>query len=356
MSEIWILGATGRIGRAVAAILVADGLAPVLIGRDAVRLRKVADKFGGLVRTEVLDSVRAITEAISSQRPKVVLNTIGPFTQTALPISQSCPPGTHYVDLSNELPSVLALLDLHDHAMASGNTFVTGGGFGTLATESVVLNLCEGQPPAARVRCAAIPAVESEPGQLGEALASSITEGFVYGGRRYEAGRLVATPLLGSFEQIRLPDGRMIGTASAPTGELETARRASGAPFAIAASSLVPSSSIVRAVLPASLTVMKIRALRNFARRRIAAIEIKPAKVKVPQVSWAYARVEWPSGALSEGWLRTGDAMAFTAVVMARLATYLATSKVRSGAYTPGALLGPGFAIECGGEFVETGT
>ena len=37
MSDVWILGATGRSGRAVAAHLAAAGLSPVLVGRDATR-------------------------------------------------------------------------------------------------------------------------------------------------------------------------------------------------------------------------------------------------------------------------------------------------------------------------------
>jgi len=92
--------------------------------------------------------------------------------------------------------------------------------------------------------------------------------------------------------------------------------------------------------------------VRNFARRRVAAIELKPAKVKTPQVSCSYARLEWPSGVISEGWLRTGDAMVFTALVMARLAIRLAANETRPGAYTPGALFGPAFAVECGGQFI----
>ena len=37
--EVWVLGATGRTGRAVAARLVRDGVAPVLVGRSRERLR-----------------------------------------------------------------------------------------------------------------------------------------------------------------------------------------------------------------------------------------------------------------------------------------------------------------------------
>lgn len=352
MTAIWILGATGRIGRATAARLAADRHSLVLVGRDAGRLQSLAEKLGGSAGILAIATIGEMAKAIAKQRPAVVLNMVGPFTHTALAIAHACPAGTHYVDLSNELPSVLALSALHSHAASAGSTFVTGAGFGVLATESVVLKLCRGRPQATRVRCAAIPAVASEPGLIGEAFASSIAEGFAFGGRRYESGHLVPARLLGDFERLSLPDGRIVGTASAPTGELEAARRASGASHAVSATSMVPSAAILRAMIPVMLGVMKIPFVRRFATRRIAAIELRPTAVKTPQVSWAYARVEWASGTTLQGWMRAGDAMDFTAAVMARVAHRLLKGEGRPGVYTPGALFGEELVNECGGEVI----
>ena len=41
-TEVWILGGTGRSGRAIAAELVSRGITPVLVGRDASRLTEAA--------------------------------------------------------------------------------------------------------------------------------------------------------------------------------------------------------------------------------------------------------------------------------------------------------------------------
>jgi hypothetical protein len=119
---------------------------------------------------------------------------------------------------------------------------------------------------------------------------------------------------------------------------------------------MVPSASILRAMIPLLLTIMKIAPVRRFAARRIAAIEVKPTTATAPQVSWSYARVEWVSGEARQGWMRTGDAMVFTADVMARVAIHLANGGCMPGAYTPGALFGPELANECGGEiFIDAG-
>jgi NAD(P)-dependent dehydrogenase (short-subunit alcohol dehydrogenase family) len=353
-SGIWVLGATGRIGRAVAMRLSAGDLAPVLVGRDGDKLRAMAESLGRGTTFKVGEALPAIADMISSEAPEMVLNTIGPFTHTALPIARACPPGTHYIDLSNELSSVKAILALHDEAAEKGSILITGAGFGVLATECVVLKLRENCPPATRVRCAAMPDVKSEPGPLGEAFAASIVEGLATGGLAYEAGRLVRTALLGDFEKILLPDGRLVGTASAPSAELEAARRASGASCAVSATSMVPSSSLVRAILRPLLSIFRIAAVRRFATPRIAAIEVRQTSELKPQVSWSYARIEWSSGQ-HHGWMRTGDAMVFTADVITRAAIRLAKGEGGPGAFTPGAIFGYGLATECGGEIILSG-
>ncbi len=358
MNEIWILGATGRSGRAIAAALTGAGLSPVLVGRDTVRLRRVATSLGRDLRIVTAGSVSAAIGELLRSRPAVVINTIGPFSETALPIARACLPGAHYVDISNELFSVIALLKLHDEAASSGRTFVTGAGFGVLATESIVLKLCEGQPPAASVRVDAMATVEAEPGHMGSALAATIVGVLAAGGRRYEHGQLVRSRLLSDLESLTLPDGSCVKTATGPSGELEAARRASGASFAVAASSMVPASPMLRAVLPAVLPLLKITPLRNLALRQVAGIEFKPkqrSEVKPEkrrrEFSWAHARVQWASGANREGWLRTGDAHVFATNVAVEVAKRLVRDEGRPCAYTPGALFGPDLAVDAGGQF-----
>lgn len=202
MSAIWILGGAGRTGRAIAARVASAGLDVVLVGRDAARLEAAAGKLGRGVSTFVAADVPAIIRALSRDAPAVVINTVGPFAETAGPIASACPAGAHYVDLSNELSAAQATFALHDAAVAREQTLVTGAGFGVYATESVVMNLCKDRPAPERLRVDAIASVEAEPGRLGEALAATIVDVLAAGGRRYERGRLVRSRLLGDFETL----------------------------------------------------------------------------------------------------------------------------------------------------------
>ncbi|MGV9244435.1 hypothetical protein [Streptomyces sp. NPDC003710] len=349
--RVWVLGATGRCGRAIAARLTAGDLPPVLVGRDPERLRELAGALDGEPRTVVAGSVGAVMAQLTRHAPEVVINTIGPFTETAAPIARACPPGTHYLDLANELSAVIALLGLRDEAIAAGRCLVTGAGFGVLATESVVLKLCEDRPAAACVRVDAVPGAVAGGGVIGSALAASIVDSLALGGRRYEHGRLVRATLGGYAERLALPDGARVHTVGGPSGDLEAAHRASGAPFVVAATSAVPAGRAGRAVLPVAAALLSRPVLGRAAKRRLARVRVT-ARGRSGEVSWARARVRDVDGRTREGWLRTGAATEFTAAVAAEVASRLVRGEGRPGAHTPGSLFGPELAVKAGGQFL----
>ncbi|CAL9401260.1 hypothetical protein SUDANB150_01448 [Streptomyces sp. enrichment culture] len=77
----------------------------------------------------------------------MVINTVGPFTTTALEIINACSAaGSHYIDLANDVAAVSAAYEMRDAATQAGHTLVTGAGFGVTATESVVVKLCADPP------------------------------------------------------------------------------------------------------------------------------------------------------------------------------------------------------------------
>ncbi|MFJ7902880.1 hypothetical protein ACIQ6V_20710 [Streptomyces sp. NPDC096198] len=330
------------------------------MGRDPGRLRALAGTLGGATRTMAAGSVDAAAELLARHAPAVVVHTVGPFTRTAGPVVRACPPGTHYVDLANELAAVTALLGLDEEAVATGRCLVTGAGFGVLATESVVRTLCGERFPARRVRVDAVPrgGHRADPGgtggRVGAALAGSVVATLALGGRRYEGGRLVRARLGSDAGRLVLPDGSAVRTAGAPTGELEAARRACGAPFVVAASAMVPAGRAVRALLPSAAVLLSCPVLRRAAERRLAGLRVaaRGSDGSGRVHSWARARVQDADGTVREGWLRTGGAGEFTAAVAAEVACRLARGEGRPGAHTAGSLFGPELAVAAGGRFL----
>ncbi|HEY0238765.1 MAG TPA: saccharopine dehydrogenase NADP-binding domain-containing protein [Friedmanniella sp.] len=365
MVDVWILGGTGRVGRSVAGLLAASGIEPVLVGRDAERLRAAVGVLGNGGRTYVAASVEATAAAIREARPAAVVNTVGPFSRTAPAVVDAClVAGSDYVDLANDVDAVPALLARQADAERAGRTLVTGAGFGVVATESVVAWLCaepnRGTRSAARVRTDMVPSLALQAGALGEALAATLTEGLpgVPGGRRFQGrriadGRLAPAPVGGEVRALVTPDGDRVSTGLMPLGELVAAQRASGAPFVDAASSEVPHGRLARAVLPVATNLLSVAPLRRFATRRLAAVRF--AARPAPRAhSWGHAVVTWTDATTSEGWLRLPEAQATTDAVAADVVRRLVAGEGRPGAFTPAALFGPALATSLGGVYSRT--
>ncbi len=345
-NDVWILGATGRAGRMIAARLHAAGVPLVLVGRDRDRLERVGVEVGGAPRLVVGELDEALSR-LAQDAPVVVVNTVGPFTTTATRVARACPAGTHYVDIANELSAVESILDLDLRAAAADQVLVTGAGFGVLATESVVLRLCEGQPRPKQVRVDALASVATDGGVLGPALAGTLVEIIASGGREVRDGRL-AHAAIGAYPvTLSTPEGDVLPTGSGPSGELIAAWRASNADSVVAASFLTPTSALTR-VLPAISAILRIPGVRSLATNSIAKLPVR-AGDRPRASSWAHARVWWPSGTVRDGWLRTGEGHEFTAAVAAEVTQRLLRGDGRPGAFTPGALFGSELAEAAGG-------
>mgnify|MGYP000161752738 FL=1 len=345
--EIWVLGATGRVGREAVQRLRQAGTEVVVAGRDRERLVRMAPD----ART-VTGSLDEVCARLAAESPAVVINTVGPFAVTAPQVARACPAGTHYVDVGNELSAFESLHALHADAAATGRTLVYGAGFGVLATESILLHLLAGEEKPSRVRVDAVASVEVEPGALGEALSATIVHALRDGGREVRQGRLVRVPAGGAAERLTTPDGDVVTTAAMGSGELFAAWQASGAPSVIGASALAPANPAARAATSAAGGLLRLPGLAGFATRRLARVTTTTTRERPRRSSWGRARVEWPSGRVREGWLRTGEGMTFTADAVTEVALRLAKGEGRPGAYAPARLFGPEVALAAGAEFV----
>ncbi|MFI0237626.1 saccharopine dehydrogenase NADP-binding domain-containing protein [Streptomyces sp. NPDC016845] len=352
--EIWVLGAAGRIGGAVTSRLAAQGFTTVLVGRGKDGLDKAAANSGAGKKAKIVvtASTDDIAAEITRQRPAVVVNAIGSFAETATPIARACMrAGGHYVDMAADLVALPRIFVLHDDAAAAGSTLVTGAGFGVLAAEAVVAELCENRPTPERVRVDALGSVGMSAGTMGSAFAASIVDTLSMGGRAYENGRLVTARLGADPQHLTLPDGETVKSAGAPAGELMAAQRVSGAGSVTVTTALAPTSAIARAILPLAGKLLSIPAVQRFAVRRMAAVKVK-ATPRPRRHSWGHAVVTWPDGTRREGWLRADDGMDYTAAVAAETAARLARGQGKPGAYTPAAALGPDLATAAGGTFI----
>lgn len=347
--EIWILGATGRAGRAIAGELARRDQRFALVGRSRARLSALAGELGGGPETLIVDGEDGLASAMAARAPAVVINAVGPYRVTAVSTASLClARGVHYVDLANELEPVIDLLALDTEAAEAGCTLVTGAGFGVAAAEALAIALRGDRPPAARARVAAIPIVSG----LGRTAVASLLDAISSGGRRYVDGQLESCPLGAGFALTPLPDGSSVGTVAVATGDLEAVRRASGAANVIAAAGGIPSAGAIRALLPALARLIAIAPVRRGLLAATGAVGSRLPSGNQRDVSWAHAELTWPDGSCRQGWLRTGEGYGFTAAVATEVACAIVDGRGRPGAHTPVSLLGVAMVEQAGARLI----
>src|SRR4051794_30484146 len=233
-SDVLLLGAAGSSGRLIAAELAARGLSLRLAGRHHGPLEDLAQ--GSAVRGSTMDvrtvdvsDAASLADAIAGVG--AVVSTIGPFARLAGPVVDACLAArSPYVDIANEWSAVRDLLDRDKQARALEVALVTGAGFGPAATETLVLRLVglPGMVPA-RVRVAAAAQVTRH----GEGVRQTIEESLSQGALTYRDGQVIREPL-GSGATVLTFGGAHRRMLPGPVGDLEAARRASGAPDVVA--------------------------------------------------------------------------------------------------------------------------
>jgi short subunit dehydrogenase-like uncharacterized protein len=148
--SVVVFGATGITGRRVAAYLAERagevGATWAVAGRDPARLERVLGEVGVTApETIVADVGDRASLAAMATRTGVVLDLVGPYTLYGEPVIEACVAnGSHYVDLTGEIPFVRRMIDAHhERAVAAGVKVVQICGFEALPPDLAVLLAAE---------------------------------------------------------------------------------------------------------------------------------------------------------------------------------------------------------------------
>lgn len=146
-----LYGATGYTGRGVAARLARDGTDVVLAGRNADRVREVAEPLGLDWTAVDLSDPQMLARALADV--DVVLHAAGPFEQTASPMLAACLEAhVHYLDLGGEWPVFADLMARDADARAAGIMVMPGVGLTIVATDCLLALAMQRQPDAVKLR------------------------------------------------------------------------------------------------------------------------------------------------------------------------------------------------------------
>ena len=150
----WLLyGATGYTGALIAQMAKARGEEPILAGRNAEKLKALAETLGLKHRVFDLQDRAAADRGLMGI--KLVLNCAGPFNQTAVPLAQAAiRNGVHYLDIAGEVHPIRALSRLDERALEDDVMLLPGVAFGCMPTEALLSYMREQRPGMVRAKIA----------------------------------------------------------------------------------------------------------------------------------------------------------------------------------------------------------
>lgn len=125
--DILILGGYGNFGKRIAQGLVNCGLPVIIAGRDQHKAGALAASLGTLARAERLDAECDLTDALERLKPRVLVNTCGPFQSKTYGVAEDCiRAGIHYIDLADGRDFVTGITALDEAAKTAGICVISG--------------------------------------------------------------------------------------------------------------------------------------------------------------------------------------------------------------------------------------
>jgi short subunit dehydrogenase-like uncharacterized protein len=198
-----LYGSTGFVGGTIARLATVQGLRPVLAARNAEGVRALAAELGLEHRAFDLEDPSAIDGGLDGMT--AVLHCAGPFINTSAPMVEAClRKGTHYMDLTGEIPVCEALAARDAEARAKGIMILPGVGFDVVPTDCLAAHLKRRLPSATRLSLAF--SVKG-PAGLPPGTVKTGVEMVRYGILVRRDGKLVRAPREGRSREIDFGEG-----------------------------------------------------------------------------------------------------------------------------------------------------
>lgn len=338
-----VYGATGYTGRLVVDECLAQGMRPVLAGRDATGVRALAERHSLEWRAASLDDGAALDRALNGAT--VVIHCAGPFARTSRPMADACLRNrVHYLDITGEIAVFEALAARDADARAAGAMLLPGAGFDVVPTDCLAAHL-KGRLPSATSLALAFHGGSG----LSRGTATTMAENAGGPGAVRRGGRIVPVPPAWRTRRIDFGDKVRLA-ATIPWGDVSTAFHSTGIPdievYVAMPPSTVRSLRLSRWIAPL-LRTSWVRA------RLVAAIRRRPPgpspdeRARATALLWGEVRDATGKTVVSR--LRTPDGYTLTAKTAALAARLVEAGGAVPGFQTPSRAFGADFILRVPG-------
>ncbi|GAA4399482.1 saccharopine dehydrogenase NADP-binding domain-containing protein [Nibrella viscosa] len=337
MPEILLYGATGYTAGLIIELASSYGINIVLAGRSAEKLKSLAERHALPYRVADLQDAAAL-DAMLQDIP-VVLHCAGPFIRTALLMQQGClRTGTHYLDITGEIPVFEQGMALHQAAIEKNIMLMSGVGFDVVPTDCMALYLKQRLPDATHLQLA----IHNQDGAVSRGTALTVVEGLGEGSQVRENGKLKTVPITHKAMSVPFKADKSLLCMTIPWGDLATAYHTTGIPN-IETFMATPPMAIRAAKLANYFTwLLRSRWFRQFAQRRINRSLTGPdeqVRGKARSMVWGKA---WNSrGTSVQARLEGPEAYTLTALTALLITRNVLDGHWEPGYQTPAAVYGP---------------
>lgn len=335
-----LYGSTGFVGREVLRLAIARGLDVVAAGRDRERVEAQARAHGVACRVFSLADYGAVTRAL--EEVPLVVNCAGPFVHTYAPMVAGClTTGTHYLDITGELPVFEGLVSLDAEARSRNVMLLPAVGFDVVPTDCLALHLKQRLPTASSLTLAF---QVRGPAGLPPGTANTSVELVPFGNRIRRGGRL-----------IRPPRGVVTRRVDFGSGAVEAMRFTWGDVFTAYFTTRIPDIEVYVAAPPSLRKRMilldylrplfRLQSVRRFFRRRMRTGST-PEQRAVTRTS-VWGEVRDPVGRCAVSRLHGPEpGVEWTALTTVAAATRVLDGAAQPGFRTPAGVFGADLVFE----------
>jgi short subunit dehydrogenase-like uncharacterized protein len=326
-----IYGANGYTGELIAREAVRRGHKPVLAGRSAEKLARLAKELGLEARAFSLDAPKL-------NGVDAVLHCAGPFVHTSAPMVRAClDAGVHYLDITGEIPVFEAIMAMNDAAARRGVTLIPGVGFDVVPTDCLAAMLAARLPGATELQVA----FYSPGAELSRGTVKTMIESIGDGGAIRRDGKIVRVAPAYEAREIPFAIGsRMAMTI--PWGDVSTAFHTTGIPnirvYTAASPKTIARMRRIRPFLPIlGITPIK-RLLQKVANRRSG----PGAEQRAVGRTYLWGRVSDGKNEVTMT-MTTPEGYDFTVNSALKAVEQILASPKRPGSFTPAKFFGAEF-------------
>lgn len=333
----WILyGANGYTGELIAREAKRRHLTPILAGRSAKAIERLAGELDLPFRAFGLDDAAGVIEAISGTA--LVLNCAGPFSATAAPLIEAClRAGAHYLDITGEIAVLEHARSVDARARDAGVVVCPGVGFDVIPTDCVASALKSALPDATSLALG----FDSRSG-LSPGTAKTAVEGLADGGRVRRDGKLETVRLAHMTRRIDFGAGEKLAM-TIPWGDVATAYHSTG--IADIEVYIPASAGTIRALRGADRMRWLLRPgfVQRFLKRRIEKTVTGPDAAARELPTHVWGEVTNDRGERRTARIVTANGYALTVTGSLAVVEYLLGRPRAAGYHTPSTLMGSGF-------------